>query len=404
VKAGEYRFQRDNKPVVQRTDAYDLRLFRDGKLVAQLPGGADALLSEPTQGDLSGASLKAWQTAHAVPLENRTFHNIRLPHSAVGRQVEFSAYAFNSDRVKGETTRRVYTSRPLAPSTPRAYIITMGVSAYQDSNWDLWFAAEGAKQMRDFAGRALNEGNRYKVVPITLLAEYDKDGAGIREKSATKAGLRHAIDLLAGRAKDPRGEIRSATPDDLVFLYIASHGYAAPDGRFYIVPFDVGEPAGITEKVLDRSLRKELPWSQAAAATAFLAHSISSEELTAWLYEVDAGEMILILDSCHSAEVAGRDFKPGPLGDRGFGQLAYDKQMRVLAATQADNIAVGPKTLNQSLLTYALLHPAIPEFHLREWLAQAEEQVPELYRKYYPEGKAQQPILYDLLRGAGEVK
>lgn len=41
---------------------------------------------------------------------------------------------------------------------------------------------------------------------------------------------------------------------------------------------------------------------------------------------IDAGQMVLVLDSCHSAAVSGPDFKPGPMGDRGFGQLSYDKE------------------------------------------------------------------------------
>jgi hypothetical protein len=97
--------------------------------------------------------------------------------------------------------------------------------------------------------------------------------------------------------------------------------------------------------------------------------------------------------------VTGREFKPAPLGDRGFGQLAYDKAMRVVASTQADNISIGPLGLKQSLLTYALLNPGTlgQPFSLHEWLSQVEEQVPILYKQYYPEykDKIQQPIFFD---------
>jgi hypothetical protein len=48
----------------------------------------------------------------------------------------------------------------------------------------------------------------------------------------------------------------------------------------------------------------------------------------------------MIIDARHSAaSVEGSGFKPGPMGARGLGQLAYDKGMRILASTRADDLA-----------------------------------------------------------------
>jgi hypothetical protein len=42
--------------------------------------------------------------------------------------------------------------------------------------------------------------------------------------------------------------------------------------------------------------------------------------------------MAIIIDACHSAaSFEGEGFKPGPMGSRGLGQLAYDKRIRILA-------------------------------------------------------------------------
>ena len=42
--------------------------------------------------------------------------------------------------------------------------------------------------------------------------------------------------------------------------------------------------------------------------------------------------MVMIIDACHSAgSVEHEGFKPGPMGSRGLGQLAYNKRMRILA-------------------------------------------------------------------------
>lgn len=122
-------------------------------------------------------------------------------------------------------------------------------------------------------------------------------------------------------------------------------------------------------------------------------HSISSEELSWWLRDVDAGEMVMIVDACHSsAAVAGQDFKPGPMGSRGLGQLSYDKGMRILTATQADNVAWESPTLKQGILMYALLHdgleakqadfkPKDKVILLSEWLMYGAARVPRLYEE-----------------------
>jgi len=68
----------------------------------------------------------------------------------------------------------------------------------------------------------------------------------------------------------------------------------------------------------------------------------------------------LIIDSCNSAGSVGQPgFKPGPMGDRGLGQLAYDKAMRILAAGRAHAAAFESTSLKQGLLTSAQVHDAV---------------------------------------------
>lgn len=75
------------------------------------------------------------------------------------------------------------------------------------------------------------------------------------------------------------------------------------------------------------------------------------------------------------------------MGDRGFGQLSYDKGMLVLAATQAENLDWGTLELGDlSLLGYALTRHSPravgQSFDLADWLRQSERQVPELYTRF----------------------
>jgi hypothetical protein len=88
--------------------------------------------------------------------------------------------------------------------------------------------------------------------------------------------------------------------------------------------------------------------------------------------------------------VQGEGFKPGPMGSRGLGQLSYDKGMRILTSTEADDVALESGLIEQGLLPYALtrdgLEAARADFRPRdtritvaEWLAYGVERVPALY-------------------------
>jgi hypothetical protein len=121
---------------------------------------------------------------------------------------------------------------------------------------------------------------------------------------------------------------------------------------------------------------------------------ISSQEVAEWLRPVDAGQLVLILDACHAgASVDAPGFKPGPMGDASFGQLAYDKTMRILAASQADDVALESRSLRHGLLTYALIDEGLGgqtgkaladldgngQVALGEWLRYGERRVPQLF-------------------------
>src|ERR1700761_3614638 len=100
----------------------------------------------------------------------------------------------------------------------------------------------------------------------------------------------------------------------------------------------------------------------------------------------------MIVDTCHSASTVDEPgFKPGPMGSRGLGQLAYDKGMRILAASQADDVALESEKLKQGLLTYALVHDGLeaaqatsPETNgsitINSWLQYGANRVPGLYK------------------------
>jgi uncharacterized caspase-like protein len=370
VQNMQHTYQREKKPVVMDSGAKDLRLFRDGQLVSYRDGDLFAKAQPATVGcePIAGSAQKC----------RAVFEHIRLPQQKDVQEVEFSAYAFNTSDVKSETFRLPFKFTPELPSRKgRVYLISVGVSKYQNEAWNLKFAANDAHLVDETVATKLRATGDYdKVVNVVLTAEE-------KVANATKDNFRKIMQLLAG-AKLPEsatsaipnaGEIEKATPDDVVVIFYSSHGYKDTE-RFYLFPYDTGPGPGRDPE-------------------AVVPHSISSDDLYQWLRDIDAGDMVLVIDACHSAKITGTEFKPGPMGSRGMGQLAYDKGMRILAATQPDSLAVEVDSLDQKrklqhgLLTYALVVDGLSAaqadsdgdklISMSEWLQYGVTDVPKLY-------------------------
>ncbi|UIK20666.1 caspase family protein [Rhizobium leguminosarum] len=359
------------------TRVYDVRLFRDGQLVGQWP--------EPDDAASPGDDIEAWrmnsEVASAQSDEPQVHRfRVQLGSKHQGDKVKFTVYGFNEDRVRSEPYTGVFTvHRDIPPATRRAYVIAVGVNSYKAPGLQLAYAASDAVSIT----KVLQGLNGVEVVPVLLTSDIARnvDGKDVPAiDHARKEDIRDVLALLAGKGEENRQRLRDTigsvadklskvTPDDLVVLAFSGHGYTER-GSFFILPSDSGDDL-----------------SNHAAM-------ISSEELTAWLRNVDAGEMVMIIDACHSAAGVPEGFKPGPMGDRGLGQLAYDKRMRILAATQAADVAIESGELGQGLLTYALVKEGLSKetdgslaadanndgaVSLKEWLTYAEFRVPHLY-------------------------
>jgi WD40 repeat protein len=378
---------------------YDLRLFRAGQLVGYSTSDEKVQSSFRTYKDFDD-ELTQWRAANKVDLVDgkTTFtFTVKLPRSSKTKDIEFSAYAFNEDRVKSETARLRWSPpeavKPAAAQPnvkSRAYVIAVGVNANENPAFDLQFAANDARRFQEVLPQSLAATGEFsEVVRISLISDWElRRGQKVATKrDATKANFKAVLDLLAGRpvADEIKRSIPNAeklaktTPDDLLLILFSSHGYADQGGNFYFIPYDTGPGACsvFTETVRQRS--------------------ISSDELSLWLRDVDAGQMTLIVDACYStAAIEGSGFKPGPMGSRGLGQLAYDKRMRILTATQADNVAMelpaaaDGRRIEHGLLSYALLEdglgankadfkPQDKTIFMDEWLEFAVADVPKLF-------------------------
>lgn len=431
VKRNSDEYPRGGKETRISTDPYDLRVFRNGQLVGWAPKtSVDWQLTPATRPNAEEEDLQRWREKTHIELDadgsKALTFLIQVPRRKEIKEVTFSAYAFNVDRVKSLTvTKTVPVPTQLQPVTGKAYVITIGVNQTESSPaWDLQYAANDARRLSDIVKRKLVSTQQFSmVIPIRLISD-KSDQHQITELPATKVYLRNILDILAGRKPDSEpgsailelANVEKAQPEDLVILSISSHGYTDMRGVFHLVLSDIGpgQKQSITEELGRRTL--------------------SSDEVSAWLRDVDAGELVMIVDACESeASIQTEGFKPGPMGSRGLGQLAYDKGMRVLAASKSTESAVerGGK-IKDGLLSYALTEeglrrnladwqPKDGKITISEWLAYAEKRVPELFQEgdsrgfiriegvtrhtrdaYLGAGRTptryQQPVLFDFAR------
>lgn len=381
--------------------AFDLRLFRDGQLVgsATPKDRLETFIDNAPRLVEVGKAQKsllntpediAWRAANDLSKVVKfgadgkavyTFRNVRTPRGGQ-KEVEFSAYAFNSDRVKSDTARAKFKIGAPKTRQGKTYLVSIGVNASENSSRVLYQSAKVAQKTQEILAPRL-VGGAANVIGISLVSRHTSETSGVlAENNATKAKIKAVFSLLGGSGTDADRKIlagianvekiETVQPEDELIIVFSGHGDRDRNGFFYLLPYDIGanpnEP-GATRKM------------------------ISSDELSLWMRDITAKEMIFVIDACRAgASVQSEGFKPGPMGSRGLGQLAYDKGMKILAATQSSSAAWQACTLGQSVLSYALFQEGVIEgkadtiapkgkLTANEWLTYAEARVPTLHQE-----------------------
>src|SRR5690606_19224221 len=102
--------------------------------------------------------------------------------------------------------------------------------------------------------------------------------------------------------------------------------------------------------------------SVGADVTSIVDTAISDADLEKVLASIDARRVMLVIDSCHSGAVAADSGqRVGPFNTRGLAQLAYEKGMYVLGASQSYQAALEVDLHRHGLLTYALVKEGLLE-------------------------------------------
>lgn len=366
----------------RRSGMHDLRLLVDGQLV-QRRSSAGLLAEDP-----EGEDERSWRNrtritdASAADKAHVDFPGVRLPHRVGAQTVEVAAYAFNEDKVKSVTfTRRVVHPEGSTSRRGRAVVIGFGVNEFKGALQPLSYAASDGVSLPAALGvrlRAMKSPDgsaSFAQVLTTSLVTTRRDAAGTQLNEGRKEALHAAFQQLAGLpvsqpVRSTEGVVLpKLQPEDLLVLLVSTHGDLDARGTFYLA-------ASGTET--DRA-KLFIPGS-----------AISSQELAQWFGRLSTAEFVLAIDACRSAgAIQDGTFKAGPLGNRGFGQFAYDKGMRVLAASQRNQASLEAGAVENGLLTFALLdglHAGAlagvgRSVALSSWLREAEREVPQIHRR-----------------------
>jgi uncharacterized caspase-like protein len=324
--------------------ARDTRLFRNGSLVKIWHGEANA----------------------------RTQYQITVPIIAGANQ--FTAYSFNDSNVKSRDAQFTVTGAKSLERKGVAYIIGIGINEYTNSDFDLTYASQDAQAFAEELKQKQSELNAFSRVDVVSLVD----------KDATKNNILAALHRLGGdristnnrEVAEPIRHLEPAQPEDAVFVYYAGHGTSA-NSHFYMIPHDFGY----------RGKRNELDEKELSA---ILDRSISDEELRQAFEGIDAGTLVMVIDACNSGQaLEAAEKRRGPMNSRGLAQLAYEKGMYILAASEGYQEALEVTQLGHGLLTYILVEEGLktdaPDIEpndgivsVREWLDYAARRVPEM--------------------------
>ena len=310
--------------------AHDVRLFRNGTLIHQWPG------------ETPPSAVLTWDAALVAGV-NR-----------------FTSYGFNASNVRTDEAALEMIGAEALRRPGELYVLSIGIDQYANPDYKLSYAVadavavaerlvEGRKDVAEFAAslgddldRARRSGEQLQggiVARARRFAAFAGEAhvTVLRNSEASKSRVLEELQAIARRAQ----------PEDSVVVFFSGHG-TGDGARYYLLPHDfgyAGPRAGSDERARD----------------AIRTHAISDEDLERALESLQAGVAAIIIDACESGLIvdAASDWRRGPINSRGLAQLAYEKGIYLLAASQSYQNAHESSRLGHGLLTYTLVEKAL---------------------------------------------
>jgi hypothetical protein len=292
--------------------ARDLRLFRNGTLV------------------------KVWRGDLKLDADGKARFSTEVP--IVQGENLFTAYAFNRSDIKSADSTLTITGSDKLARKGIAYVLAIGINSYAADApaqpMNLNFAEADAKDFYETFAKSQTALQQFaEVKPIVLLSA-----------DATRANILAALSVMGGAPRDTLTQsqqalltgISAVRPEDGVFIFYAGHGAVdEQQTHFYLLPTDF-DPKASFDKAASQS--------------------ISETDLSIALEPISPARSFLVIDACHSGKAIDAE-KVGPMNATGLAQLAYEKGMYILAASQGRESALEAPQLagGHGYLTFALV-------------------------------------------------
>jgi WD40 repeat protein len=314
----------------------------------------------------NGALVKVWRGDLQLDSQGHAHLEMELP--IVAGENKFTAYAFSRSDIKSSDATLTVTGAGALKRDGIGYILAVGVNEYAKKGFELKYAVADVQEFASAFSEQQLKLQNYAALKTTYLLNSD----------ATKANVLAALERLAGASADELtpaqqklfADLAPAQPEDGVFIYYAGHGYAHGQ-RFYLLPHDMVMP----ERGEDFAKPE--------------AHTVSDLELGDVFEKIGAGRSVFVIDACRSGQaLESEEKRRGPMNSKGLAQLAYEKGMYILTASQSYQSALESAELGggHGFLTYALVEKGLKtseaaldgQVELRHWLDYATQLVPQL--------------------------
>ena len=207
-------------------------------------------------------------------------------------------------RAESEELRIIYYT----PSLPNLHVLAIGVPSY-----DLKYTAKDARDFAKALARTAGLNTAFQHVFIDTLAQ---------EEKTTKTAILKNLRRLQYRSAD-----KQIRPQDLLVVFVSSHGLSTPEGRFRIAASDFDSPF-LRETSLD-----------------------FEAEVVGYLKDINCQKLFLI-DACHSGSASS-----GPASSRSLAEWAANQgaQFNLLLSCQADEYSYEDDKWQNGAFTKALL-------------------------------------------------
>ncbi len=278
------------------------------------------------------------------------------PYIRKGDLNKITVKAYNQQGYLSSPEKSVYLvddSRPGEEAKPRIFGLVAGVSDYQGNGLDLKFAAKDAE---DF----------HNALKLSAESHFGKENVNLQLLTTLQG---HQIPSKQNILKAAETIKNAATANDYLVIYLSGHG-VTENGDFYYLTADASD-------------------TKASGALENATYSLSSRELTTLVSSIPATRQVLVIDACHSGQLAQN------LGSSGFSVSSDEARaletlkdrtgLYIIAGSAADAVSYEASAFDQGLLTYSLLYgmkgPALREDRYIDIIGLfnfASKKVPEL--------------------------